>query len=211
MPQSWLPMPMICYWAGELGRRRKESKKEEHDTEKQKVCGAGERGRGDPGTPGQSTSAGLLSPTEGLPRSAHVTAKAPVSPAAPKSQFPPAAPCTGTGRNRAPRPNRLSATGGGGRTGKRGTAAQGWGQQPRGWLIVGRGTADVSPWDGDVVRALGWGARGGRAGVAGGTSPAPAPPARAAPARSADRTQSHGQLGLQGAPSCLLGKRQAWR
>lgn len=78
-----------------------------------------------------------------------------------------------------------------------GTAAKGWGQQPRGWLIVGCGTADASPWDGDVVTALEWGSAG-RACWCQGSPPAP----------SADRTQSHGQVGAQGAPSCLLGKRQ---
>lgn len=73
------------------GAKAKGIQKEEHDTKKQKVCGTRERGQGDPGTPSptgrpaQSTSAGLLSPREVLAQRAHVTARAPVSPAVPKS------------------------------------------------------------------------------------------------------------------------------
>lgn len=65
--------------------------------------------------------------------------------------------------------------------------------------LVDRGMRDrdASPWDGDVVTALEWGSAG-RACWCQGSPPAP----------SADRTQSHGQVEAQGAPSCLLGKRQ---
>lgn len=47
MPQSWLPMPMICYWAGELGEGER-NQKEEHDTKKQKSVAPGSAAEGTP-------------------------------------------------------------------------------------------------------------------------------------------------------------------
>lgn len=56
-------MPMICYWAGELGEGER-NQNQEHDTNKENLRRQ-EHGRGDPGTTGAPPEAKEDQPARG--------------------------------------------------------------------------------------------------------------------------------------------------
>lgn len=162
-------MPMICYWAGELGEGER-NQNQEHDTKKENLR-HWEHGRGDPGTAGAPPGAeedqpawGSRGRSQDVPlqprRCRHIGASLPPCPVprtvpnhSRSAQAPSRVPRTGTTSRLQVRIH-LSANGSGERTRKSrqpgcssGAVAQRWGSGSPGWLMAGPG-----PWGQGTAR-----------------------------------------------------------